>query len=310
MSLFALAPIMPPRPLQSLARAALDDLLVVEGRPPTDFSRPIGESALVTPQSVSWRVFKNPVALFTGGIAAVILELAEPHVRSGVWDYTTFRTDPVRRLRRTGLAAMITVYGTRACAENMIAGVRRRHRRVVGTTDKGEAYRADDPQLLSWVHATAVFGFLQAYHHYARSLPHEAHDRYYRESTVAAALYGADDVPRGEAELRALLLAMEPRLEPSPVIFEFLDIMRKAPVFPASLRPVQRMLVRAAVSLTPPTIRDRLGLGRAGLRSGEKTIVKLAGGLSDRVVLEASPAVQACRRMNLPDDYLYRRTAA
>ena len=52
----------------------------------------------------------------------MILELAEPRVRSGVWDHTSFRTDPVTRLRRTGLAAMVTVYAPRETAEAMIAG--------------------------------------------------------------------------------------------------------------------------------------------------------------------------------------------
>jgi hypothetical protein len=42
-----------------------------------DFLRPAGEAALVSPDSVSWRVFKNPLSLFIGGVAAVIMELAE-----------------------------------------------------------------------------------------------------------------------------------------------------------------------------------------------------------------------------------------
>jgi uncharacterized protein (DUF2236 family) len=79
----------------------------------------------VPAESVSWRVFKNPLSLFIGGVAAVIMELAEPRVRTGVWEHTTFRVDPVRRLRRTGLAAMITVHGARSEAEAMIARVRR-----------------------------------------------------------------------------------------------------------------------------------------------------------------------------------------
>jgi uncharacterized protein (DUF2236 family) len=85
-----------------------------------DFSRPRGGPALVPAGSVSWRVFKNPVSLFIGGVAAVILELAEPSVRSGVWDHSSFRKDAVMRLRRTGAAAMMTVYGPRSAAENMI----------------------------------------------------------------------------------------------------------------------------------------------------------------------------------------------
>jgi uncharacterized protein (DUF2236 family) len=48
-------------------------------------------------------------------------------VRTGVWEHTTFRVDPIRRLRRTGLAAMVTIYGARGKAEAMIARVRRMH---------------------------------------------------------------------------------------------------------------------------------------------------------------------------------------
>jgi len=96
-----------------------------------DFLRPAGEAALVSPDSVSWRVCKNPLSLFIGGVAAV-MELAEPRVRTGVWEHTTFRTDPIRRLRRTGLAAIVTIYGARAKAEAMIARIRRMHDRVAG----------------------------------------------------------------------------------------------------------------------------------------------------------------------------------
>ena len=49
--------------------------------PTVDFLQPAGEPALITPDSVSWRIFKNPVALYIGGIAAVPLELAESRVR-------------------------------------------------------------------------------------------------------------------------------------------------------------------------------------------------------------------------------------
>lgn len=300
------APFLPQSLLQSFAGTFLRDLMTVEGRPAVDFSKPKGEAALVPPQSVSWRVFKNPVALFVGGVAAVILELAEPRVRAGVWQFTSFRTDPVTRLRRTGLAAMVTVYGAREQAEAMIAGVRRMHEKVSGVTEAGEPFRATDPDLLDWVQATAAFGFLEAYHHYVHPLSRSMRDRYYGEGKEAAALYGATNAPQNEAELKALFDAMRPRLEHSAVILEFLDIMRRAPVFPMPLRLAQRTLVRAAVELTPPDIRRKLGLENAGLRFGERALVGLAGHLSDRVVIDASPAVQACKRMGLPRDYLFR----
>ena len=68
-------------------------LLEPSDRPPIDFAKPIGEAALVSPDSVSWRVFKNPLSLFIGGVTAVIMELAELRVRTGVWEHTTFRQD-------------------------------------------------------------------------------------------------------------------------------------------------------------------------------------------------------------------------
>jgi uncharacterized protein (DUF2236 family) len=74
-----------------------------------------------------------------------IMELAEPRVRTGLWEHTTFRLNPAGRLRRTGLAAMVTIYGARGTAEAMIARVRRIHDTVAGRTPSGEAYCASDP---------------------------------------------------------------------------------------------------------------------------------------------------------------------
>src|SRR5690606_31233037 len=138
-----------------------------------DYANPAGEPALMSPDSISWRIFKNPVTLFIGGVAAVLLELAEPSVRSGVWDHSSFQADPVTRPRRTGAAAMMTVYGPRNAAEAMIARVVRMHGKVTGTTPGGVPYYANDPRLLDWVQATASFGFIEAYSHYAQRLTHQ-----------------------------------------------------------------------------------------------------------------------------------------
>jgi uncharacterized protein (DUF2236 family) len=273
-----------------------------------DFTRPAGEAALASADSVSWRIFKNPVALFVGGVAAVILELAEPAVRTGVWEHTDFRRDPVRRLQRTGLAAMVTVYGPRSVAEKMIAHVVALHERVQGTTPAGEPYRANDPRLLTWVQATAAFGFVEAYARFIQPLTPDEVDRAYAEGAPAAALYGADRPPRSDADRIALFEAMRDRLEPSPIVFEFLEIVRRAPIVPWPLRPVQRLLVQAAVELTPAWVRERLGLlGSFGLRPGQERLVRGLGWLADRVVLPGTPAVQSCRRLGLPAGHLYRR---
>jgi uncharacterized protein (DUF2236 family) len=281
-------------------------LLRPEGAPVVDFSQPRGEPALVPADSVSWRIFKNPISLFIGGIAAVILELAEPGVRTGVWEHSSFRREPVKRLQRTGLAAMITVYGARSVAEPMIAGVVRRHGAVSGHTPDGAAYHANDTDLLDWVQFTAGFGFAVAYNDYVRPLSAADMDRLYAEGAPAGRLYGAVTAPQSQAEADALFERMRPRLEPSPIVFEFLDIMHRAPAFPWPMRPLQPLLIRAAVSMTPDWVRDRLGLSaQYGLQSWERPLVRQAGALADRIVLHSSPAVQSCLRLGLPAGYLY-----
>jgi uncharacterized protein (DUF2236 family) len=295
-----------PRSLEQTLEATSSALLQpAEGRR-VDFSRPHGEAALVSPDSVSWRIFKNPIGLFVGGIAAVILELAEPAVRTGVWKHSTFLADPLGRLRRTGLAAMVTVYGARGVAERMIRGVVRMHAGVTGETPAGEAFSANDVALLTWVHATASFGFGEAYSRYVAPLTPLEFDAFYREGMPASRLYGAVGAPQSAAELRALFEAMRGRLERSDIVFDFLRIMRSTPAFPTALRWLQPLLVRAAIDLIPPWIRDCLALDRSqGLRGPERWMVNLAGAAADRIVLPDSPPAQACRRLGLPKFYLY-----
>lgn len=296
-----------PFPLQRRIEAAASAFLKPAGSPHIDFARPKGEPALVAADSISWRVFKNLIGLFIGGVAAVILELAETRVRAGVWDHTSFRTDPVPRLQRTGLAAMVTVYAARSQAEAMIAGVNRRHARVTGRADDGRAYAADDVDLLDWVQATAGYGFGEAYHRFVRPLSTQDRDRAWAEAAPAARLYGATGAPTSQAEWETQLAAMIPRLSPSPIVFEFLDIMRRAPALPRLGRPLQHLLIRAAVDLTPPPVAALLGLDpRHGLTPAQARIVRAVARTADRLPLRNAPPAQACLRMGLPPDWLYR----
>jgi len=298
------APIVLPWPLRSGLEVATQALFNLGDQSSADFLRPPGEAALVSPESVSWRVFKNPLTLFIGGVAAVIMELAEPRVRTGVWEHTTFRINPTGRLRRTGLAAMVTIYGARSTAEAMIARVRRMHDRVAGSTPTGKAYHANDPELLNWVQGTAAFGFLQAYHTYVRSLSDLERDRYYLERTLAASLYGAT-AAMSEAAVEMRFEAMANQLERSDILFEFLAIMRSAPILPLPLRPLQPLLIRAAIDLMPPWLRTIVGLTDDGLNALEIGVVRQIGAFADRLNLETNPAVQACRRIGLSANYLY-----
>lgn len=286
--------------LETLMRAQLDD----GSGHSVDFTQPTGEPALVPADSISWRVFGNPITLVIGGITAVLLELAEPKVRSGVWDHTSFRTDPIRRMRRTGLAAMITVYGGRSQATRMISGVRRMHERVRGMTPAGIPYEANDPDLLRWVHATAAFGFLEAYDHYVMPLNAAERDQYYEEGAPISCLYGAEDAPISEAELETLFAGMLPRLEPSDILSEFLGIMESLPLLPKPLRSMNKIIVAAAVDLLPPEVRTKLGLTEKYSISPTSTrMLRFIARKSDKLELDSSPLSQARIRVSGEGQY-------
>ena len=262
-----------------------------------DYSRPAGDPGIFGPASVAWRVHANGVTMFVGGITAVLLELAEPRVRSGVWDHSDFRTDPVGRMRRTGMAAMVTTYGPVADVERVTGRVRRMHERITGVTPEGEPYRADDPELLRWVHVTAVYGFLRAYVRYADpGLSRAEQDRYYAESVRGAAYYGATGVPTSVATAREYLRSMRPRLRPHPIVHEFLDLVSNAPVLSASSLPVQRLLVQAGIDALPAWARSLLGLGGGqAMRVAARPVVRSLAAFAALVLRDGIPE-QARRR--------------
>lgn len=262
-----------------------------------DFATPLAAAALVPAGGISWQIFANPVALFIGGVAAVILELAEPSVRCGVWQHSNFRQDPITRLRRTGFAALITVYAPEDAAKKMIARVVAMHNKVEGITENGVAYYANDPRLLTWVHATAMWGFTESYHLYVRTLTIDEKNRAFLEGQKAAALYGADKPPGDWAAWQALLQQTLPSLENHSVLGEFLDIMENAAIFPRPLRFIQRLLVRAAVSSTPLSSNDFPELSGRGLKPYEKILVRALGFMAEHIPLPTLPPAIAKKRM-------------
>lgn len=277
--------------------------------PKVDFLRPTGLPALYAPDSLAWQIYKNPVSLFIGGITAVLLELAEERVRSGVWNHSIFPTDPITRMRRTGLATHVSVYAPVPVAEKLIGAVVRMHQRVEGHTPRGTAYRANDPELLNWVQCTATYGFMEAYSMFCRPLSDEQRDQHYQESQASARLFLATGAPRSLREQREQFEAMRPHLEPHPIVFEFLDIVKRAPALPWPLRLLQPMMIRAGIAVLPQWVIGRLELDAAQwqLREWERRLLRGLGALLERVPIPLSPPVQSCRRMGLPANYLYRR---
>jgi uncharacterized protein (DUF2236 family) len=254
--------------------------------PVFDYSQPPGAAALLDPGSVAWRVYKNQVALAIGGVAAVLMEFADPRIRSGVWDHSIYRFDPIGRSQRTGHAAMIGVYGPAAAARQVIAGVGR---------------------MLDWVSATAGYGFLTAYHRFVAPLSAAEQSRFYREGGPVAELYGVQNKLTCRADFTAMMERLSPGFEPHPINEEFLGIIQSGKAAPTVPRFLHRAMARAAVSILPAPIRDRLQLGAEydlGLR--DRIAVRLVAGLAERKHDPATPPAQASVRLGLPSDFLWR----
>ena len=275
-----------------------------------DYASPPGEPAYLDPGSVHWRVYKNPIALAVGGVAAVLLEFADARIRSGVWDHSTYKADPIGRSKRTGIAAMVGVYGPQAAARRVIQGVTNMHSRVVGNTPKGEAYKALDPELLDWVSATAGYGFLNAYDRFVAPLSEAEKTRFYGEAGPIARLYGVKSSPGSQADFMAMMDRLAPRFEPHPIVEEFLAIIQSGKAAPNAPKFLHKALARAAVSLLPPIVRQKLALGREyDLTPFDRLGLKTAGKLADRIPVKGSPPCQASVRLGLPYDFLYRSRA-
>ncbi len=278
--------------------------------PPFDYSQPSGAAALMAPGSVAWRIYKNQIALAIGGVAAVLMEFADPRIGSGVWDHSIYPVDPIGRSQRTGHAAMIGVYGPADAARRLIAGVGRMHAKVAGETPGGIAYKATDPELVDWVSATAGYGFLTAYHRFVAPVSDADQNRFFAEGEAVAALYGVQNKLTCRADFFTMMEALAPGFEPHPINIEFLDIIQSGKAAPTVPRFLHRALARAAVSILPPLIRERLELGRAyDLTLTDRMAVKLVARLAERKHDPASPPAQASVRLGLPSDFLYRSQA-
>ncbi len=276
-----------------------------------DYTVPAGEPAFAAPDSMSWRIFKNPIALAIGGVAAVLLEFADARIRSGVWDHSVFKTDPIGRSQRTGTAAMVGVYGPQSAARRVIQGVTNMHSKVRGMTPSGEAYKALDVELLDWVSATAGFGFLTAYDRFVKPVSFEDKCRFYEEGDQVARLYGAQNPIHSPEDFDAMLAALMPRFEPHPINSEFLDIVKSGKEMRNVPKSLQSSLANASVSILPPKVREVLELGpEYDLSPLARMSLKSLGALAERIPVKGSPPAQAATRLGLPWTFAWKSPKA
>ena len=249
---------------------------------PGTISATYDDPGLFGPDSVTWVVHRD-AAMLIGGIRALFYQVLHPLAMAGVADHSDYRHDPLGRLRRTAAFVGTTTFGTTSEATNAIHSVRRIHERVSGTAPNGTHYRANDPHLLGWVHATEVDSFLSAHQAYGSNhLADDEADQYVAEMAAVARLLGVLDPPTTVVELEATLASYEPELHVgrqarSAVRFLLL------PDLPAVARAPYGVLSAAALQLLPRDARRRLRIptipivGEPLVRVSSTTLIRFIG---------------------------------
>lgn len=243
---------------------------------PRSGERPVQRSAeaLFAPDSIAWRVHGDVTSMMVGGIASLLLQMLHPKVLAGVWDHSGFRDDMHGRLRRTARFIAVTTYARRSEAEAAIARVRAIHERVSGALPDGTPYRAADPALLLWVHATESLCFLDAWRRYSEpAMSASDQDRYFTEVAQVAEALGAAGAPTSRAETLALIATMRPELRADARTREVRRILLAPSPAHLAAVPVQALLNQAAIDLLPSWARRMHHLpspsfARAGVRGG------------------------------------------
>jgi len=219
------------------------------------------DNALFARDSVVWRVHGDVASMMVGGVTSLLMQMLHPKVLAGVWDHSNFRADMHGRLRRTARFIARTTYGERAMAEAAIAQVRRIHDQVTGTLPDGTPYRANDPDLLAWVHVTETTSFLDAWIRYSEPLMSLAdQDAYFAQMAGIGEALGADPVPRSRAEARRIVQAMRPRLKADARTREVADLILNNRTEPLLAEVPRRLTMQAAVDLLPGWARVMHGL--------------------------------------------------
>ena len=153
------------------------------------------------PGSVTWRVMREPLLLL-GASRALLVQVAHPLVAQGALDHSDFTRDAVGRFQRTVAWVTTVVFGTKDEARAATREVNRAHRKVVGrlpaehataSWQAGSAYRAQDQELILWVHAALVESMLVTHDAVIGGLrPHER-DRFVAEWDQVVTMMGMPD---------------------------------------------------------------------------------------------------------------------
>lgn len=302
------------------------------------FGRPLdptvdpGDPGLFGPGSATWELLSDP-AVAVSGINALMIQTLHPRAMAGVSDHGSFEHDLIGRLHRT--AAYVQAVNCGSMREVFAASRRARgaHTAVIGVTDRGEAYRADEPRLLAWVSIGFTLSVLSVWQLLGpHEVPPSLADRYVAEQAVGAALLDprvdlhaierdpvavarlqagtlelpmlqAGDLPRTRAELDAAVADFAvTELEVRQQARDGMAFLLHPPLEGAALTG-WRAVATASLAALPRSLRDLAGVPRNPVRDRVRVQVVRAAVDGLRVVHGRTSTIQlATQRATAPPD--------
>jgi len=224
---------------------------------------------LYGPGSATWKIASETV-ITLGGTRAVLMQIAHPLVATGVCEHSSYMADPLSRMDRTFVLGQKITFGSHILAHEAARTINRLHTHVHGTLPEqagsfagGTQYKARDPELLLWVHATLIDTILSTYQLFIGPLSAEEQEQYYQESKVLVRLLGLapQAMPATVEDLQRYVNEMvsSDKLAATPQSRQLAQQI----LFPrthALLRPLLHLNTQITCALLPPPIREIFGL--------------------------------------------------
>jgi uncharacterized protein (DUF2236 family) len=213
---------------ETLRQRIRNEIEAVGGRhdEPDVYGGPAGDEGLVGgPSSISWEINGDLASVSAAGMGAIIMEVLHPSVMAGVFQQSSYATEPLRRARTTLGYVLRTTFGNTGAATAVIEQVKRIHGHINGVRPDGVDYRALDPELIAWVHTCIPWAIMEAFHRYRRPLTTAERDRYLAEQAVVGRMGGAEWVPETMAELDDYVERMRPLMGVNEQTRRFVDFL-------------------------------------------------------------------------------------
>jgi uncharacterized protein (DUF2236 family) len=254
------------------------------------------DTGLFGPGSLAWRVHRDrsfPLA----AIRSLMVQALHPLAMAGVAQHSDWKRDPFGRLAATGGYILTVTYGDTAAAESAAARVRAIHTHVRGTDGvTGLDYKAEDPDLLLWVHAGMVDSIAQVVQRYGRGLTPDEADRYVAEMVRFAEIVGVprERVPSTAQAMREYIDTTELR-QATPAAQDAIGVVLDPPQLSDDLRELWHDVGQVAIGTLPPWAREMYGFAEPPPDTMEREPVRQLIGALD-VAFEALPGVLEARQ--------------